>query len=190
MSGSSASVYDSRSDCRAQPGRGQARPAVSKERRFQQTCALCFSSPLLADCMLTLRKASAYNGASFGAWDMTKTAQVLLFCLVSMPASSRCLAQSDDLALKSQRAKELMAEGRFAEAIPIYRELNHAVPNNPGLMLNLGMALHMAVPRGCPPASGPDAGWYRRAQDGPALTAGSPGRAGDARGHFAFARSR
>ena len=94
--------------------------------------------------MLTLRKASAYNGASFGAWDMTKTAQVLLFCLVSMPASSRCLAQSDDLALKSQRAKELMAEGRFAEAIPIYRELNHAVPNNPGLMLNLGMAQHMA----------------------------------------------
>jgi predicted Zn-dependent protease len=54
------------------------------------------------------------------------------------------LAQSEDLATKSQRAKEFMAEGKFAEAIPLYRELNHAVPNNPGLLLNLGMALHMA----------------------------------------------
>jgi tetratricopeptide (TPR) repeat protein len=61
-----------------------------------------------------------------------------------MPALSLCFAQSDDLAVKSQRAKELMAQGRFAEAIPIYRELNQALPNNAGLMLNLGMALHMA----------------------------------------------
>jgi tetratricopeptide (TPR) repeat protein len=75
---------------------------------------------------------------------VTKIAQVVLFCLVSMSALSLCFAQSDDLAVKSQRAKELMAEGRFAEAIPIYRELSQALPNNPGLMLNLGMALHMA----------------------------------------------
>jgi predicted Zn-dependent protease len=75
---------------------------------------------------------------------MTKTAQILILCLVSMPAPSRGPAQSADLAVKSQRAKELMAEGRFAEAVPIYRELNQAVHNNPGLMLNLGIALHMA----------------------------------------------
>src|SRR5260370_24657732 len=37
-----------------------------------------------------------------------------------------------------------MAEGKFVQAIPLYRELIQAVPNNPGLMLNLGMALHMA----------------------------------------------
>ena len=37
-----------------------------------------------------------------------------------------------------------MAEGKFADAIPLYVELNQALPNNPGLMLNLGMALHMA----------------------------------------------
>src|SRR5216117_649948 len=37
-----------------------------------------------------------------------------------------------------------MAEGNFAQAIPLYRELNQAVPNNPGLLLNLGMAMHMA----------------------------------------------
>ncbi len=37
-----------------------------------------------------------------------------------------------------------MAAGKFEEAIPIYRELSQAVPNNPGLLLNLGMALQMA----------------------------------------------
>src|SRR5918911_415137 len=53
-------------------------------------------------------------------------------------------AQSDELALKSQRAKELMAAGRFADAIPIYEELCRAVPGNPGLLLNLALAEHMA----------------------------------------------
>src|SRR5690242_11892044 len=39
---------------------------------------------------------------------------------------------------------ELMAAGKFEDAIPVYRELSHAVPDNPGLLLNLGMALHLA----------------------------------------------
>ena len=52
--------------------------------------------------------------------------------------------QIDTLALKSQQAKQLMAEGHFQQAISLYRELNKAVPNNPGLKLNLGMALHLA----------------------------------------------
>jgi tetratricopeptide (TPR) repeat protein len=52
--------------------------------------------------------------------------------------------QSEDLAAKSNRAKDMMASGRFEDAIPIYRELVHAVPGNPGLLLNLGMAEHMA----------------------------------------------
>src|SRR3989449_1382643 len=73
-----------------------------------------------------------------------KAAQSLLLCLVSALTQSGGLAQQDDLAGKSQRAKELMAEGKFVQAIPLYRELIQAVPNNPGLMLNLGMALHMA----------------------------------------------
>ncbi|MES1257559.1 MAG: tetratricopeptide repeat protein [Acidobacteriota bacterium] len=51
---------------------------------------------------------------------------------------------ADDLAAKSERAKTLMAVGRFAEAVPIYKELVSAVPGNPGLLLNLGMAEHMA----------------------------------------------
>jgi tetratricopeptide (TPR) repeat protein len=53
-------------------------------------------------------------------------------------------AQSEELALKSRRAKELMAAGRYAEAVPIYEELVRAVPGNPGLVLNLGLAEHMA----------------------------------------------
>lgn len=53
-------------------------------------------------------------------------------------------AQTDDLAAKSRRGKELMAAGRFEEAIPIYRDLVKALPNNPGPLMNLGLALHMA----------------------------------------------
>ena len=53
-------------------------------------------------------------------------------------------AQSDGLARKSQYAKRLMSEGRFADAIPVYAELVNAVPGNPGLLLNLALAEHMA----------------------------------------------
>src|SRR6184192_2415037 len=73
-----------------------------------------------------------------------RTTGLALLCLASIPVQSSGLSQTDSLALKSQRAKQLMAEGYFAQAIPLYRELNQAVPNNPGLLLNLGMALHMA----------------------------------------------
>src|SRR5437016_465400 len=73
-----------------------------------------------------------------------RTAGLFLLCLALIPAHTRSLPQTDSLALKSQRAKQLMAEGNFAQAIPLYRELNQAVPNNPGLLLNLGMAMHMA----------------------------------------------
>ncbi len=54
------------------------------------------------------------------------------------------LAQPEDLALRAQRGKELMAAGRFAEAAVVYNELVTALPGNPGLLLNLGMAYQMA----------------------------------------------
>jgi predicted Zn-dependent protease len=73
-----------------------------------------------------------------------KFARLLLICVVSLSAYSRPLPQMEGLAEKSQQAKQLMAEGKFQQAIALYRELNEAVPNNPGLKLNLGMALHMA----------------------------------------------
>src|SRR5260370_3141944 len=59
-------------------------------------------------------------------------------------AGDRGAWQSEALARQSQRAKELMAAGRFEEAIPIYRQVNQAFPWNPGLLLNLALAEHMA----------------------------------------------
>src|SRR5205085_1549667 len=56
-------------------------------------------------------------------------------------------SQADDLAAKSQLAKQLMASGNFGRAISVYEELNRAIPDNAGLRLNLGMALQMAGKR-------------------------------------------
>jgi tetratricopeptide (TPR) repeat protein len=54
-------------------------------------------------------------------------------------------AQSqDELAAQSHQAKQLMSEGRFAEAVPIYQNLVRAIPRNAGLILNLGLAQEMA----------------------------------------------
>ena len=57
-------------------------------------------------------------------------------------ASPVCAQQTP--AEKAQLAKQLMASGRPAEAVPIYRELLRAMPDNPGLALNLGLALDMS----------------------------------------------
>jgi predicted Zn-dependent protease len=73
-----------------------------------------------------------------------KIAGFLFLCLFSVPTQSKASPQTDSLVLKSQQAKQFMAEGSFARAISLYRELNRAVPNNPGLKVNLGMALQMA----------------------------------------------
>ncbi len=62
----------------------------------------------------------------------------VLLCLLPL------FAQPDELVEKSRRAKELMAEGKFEEAVPLYSDLVRALPNNPGLIMNLGMALHLA----------------------------------------------
>jgi predicted Zn-dependent protease len=71
-----------------------------------------------------------------------KLAVVSFIWMASILAYS--MPQTDSLALKSQQAKKLMAEGNFIQAISLYRELDEAMPNNPGLKLNLGMALHLA----------------------------------------------
>src|SRR3989442_9221203 len=57
---------------------------------------------------------------------------------------SSLLAQTNELAAKSRRGKELMAAGRFEEAIPIYRDLVKALPDSPGPLMDLGLALHMS----------------------------------------------
>jgi predicted Zn-dependent protease len=63
-----------------------------------------------------------------------------LFVLIA----STIYAQNSDLAKSSQQAKQLMAQGRFSEAAAIYKTLVQAVPGNGGLLLNLGMAQHLA----------------------------------------------
>jgi Flp pilus assembly protein TadD len=50
-------------------------------------------------------------------------------------------AQSDEVRAKLDRGKELMARGKFEEAIPVYRELVQALPNKAGPIMNLGLAL-------------------------------------------------
>src|SRR3974377_1107165 len=67
------------------------------------------------------------------------TRVALLFC-----SALACLAQNESLAAKSQAAQQLMAEGRVADGVPIYREPCRATPANAGLRLNLGLALHMS----------------------------------------------
>jgi tetratricopeptide (TPR) repeat protein len=59
-------------------------------------------------------------------------------------ALSQEILHAEDMAAKSQRAKDMMASGRFEEAIPIYKEMVAALPGNPGILLNLGLAEHMA----------------------------------------------
>jgi predicted Zn-dependent protease len=61
-------------------------------------------------------------------------------CAILLPAGT-LFAQSPDLAEESHHAKDLMAAGRFVQAVPIYRELVRALPNNPGMVMNLGLAL-------------------------------------------------
>jgi tetratricopeptide (TPR) repeat protein len=68
-----------------------------------------------------------------------------LICLVLLAVACPPLrAQSSRLAEQSIQARDLMASGRYEEAIPIYRALVEAVPRNAGLITNLGLAYHMA----------------------------------------------
>ena len=87
------------------------------------------------------------------------------FLLLAVSAT----AQENQLALESQQAKQLMSQGRFEEAIPLYRHLVNAVPGNPGLILNLGLAQEMA---GHPADAVPQFEAVLKAQPGnvPALT--------------------
>jgi Flp pilus assembly protein TadD len=67
----------------------------------------------------------------------------LLLALVASAAAATH-AQDDANATLAAQGKQLMSAGRYAEAVPVYRELVAALPGNPGLLLNLGMALHLS----------------------------------------------
>lgn len=73
---------------------------------------------------------------------ISRTTVLILCALLFLPALLP--AQSADLAAKAQRGKQAMAAGRFDQAASIYGELVQAIPDNAGLLMNLGMARHMA----------------------------------------------
>ena len=52
--------------------------------------------------------------------------------------------QTGDPVAGSRAATQAMKEGRFDDAARIYRELLRPLPDDPGLLMNLGMALAMA----------------------------------------------
>ncbi|MDQ6678494.1 MAG: tetratricopeptide repeat protein [Acidobacteriota bacterium] len=68
----------------------------------------------------------------------------LVPALLLLAASAAAVAQRDELASDSQRAKRMMEAGRYDEAVPLYLRLVKAIPGNSGLLLNLGLAQHMA----------------------------------------------
>jgi len=58
--------------------------------------------------------------------------------------TSALLAQTSEQLRLAQQGKDYLAAGQFEAAIPVYDQLVKALPANPGLKLNLGIALHMA----------------------------------------------
>jgi tetratricopeptide (TPR) repeat protein len=74
-----------------------------------------------------------------GAW-FAGAGLIVCFLTAAAPAHP----DADDLAAKAQRGKEAMAAGRFDEAAALYAEITRALPDEPGMLLNLGMALSMA----------------------------------------------
>lgn len=75
---------------------------------------------------------------------MRTVPKLLIWVAVLVSAASLLFAQSANLSQESNRAKELMAAGRYVEAVALYQNLVKAVPGNPGLIFDLGLSLHMA----------------------------------------------
>lgn len=68
---------------------------------------------------------------------------VLISCFLAAVCCP-LFGQSARLARESQRAREFIASGQPEKAVPIYQQLVHALPGDPGLILNLGIALEMS----------------------------------------------
>lgn len=72
---------------------------------------------------------------------MIRLAALVLSSLLVFAAQAA--PQSATLAARSREASRAMEAGRFDEAVRIYRDLLEALPNEAGLLMNLGMALAM-----------------------------------------------
>jgi predicted Zn-dependent protease len=71
------------------------------------------------------------------------TIRITLALLLVLSLPGLAGAQSAELAARSREATRAMQEGQFDAAARIYRELLKAVPDEAGLLMNLGMALAM-----------------------------------------------
>lgn len=69
---------------------------------------------------------------------------VLRALLVAFVLCEPASAQDPELVQKNRAASAAMSAGRYDEAAQLYRELLQAMPDEPGLLMNLGMALAMA----------------------------------------------
>ncbi len=69
-------------------------------------------------------------------------ARLTLLVLLAAP-SAMPIAQSADPAARAKQAAQAMNDGQFDEAAGIYRDLLKLKPDEPGLLMNLGMALAM-----------------------------------------------
>lgn len=83
-------------------------------------------------------------GTSYRARRGVNLALGIVFFVGAVLPFPRARAQTADLAEKSHRAKELLDSGNAADAVPIYRELVREVPGNPGLIIDLGLALDIS----------------------------------------------
>ena len=69
--------------------------------------------------------------------------RIVVLLAAAFAYTLRLSAQPDAMAAESHRARQMMAAGDFAAAVPIYNKLVLAMPGNTGLRLNLAMALHL-----------------------------------------------
>src|SRR5260370_34765353 len=67
---------------------------------------------------------------------------VNLLCVNLLCLTAALAFGQDDLAGKSQRARQAMTDARYEEAARLYSELIDKLPQNAGLRMNLGLALH------------------------------------------------
>jgi tetratricopeptide (TPR) repeat protein len=68
----------------------------------------------------------------------------LLASLLLAAASVAAAPQADDLGAKARQGRDAMEAGRFDQAAALYGAVVQALPNEPGMRMNLGLALSMA----------------------------------------------
>ena len=64
--------------------------------------------------------------------------------MIALVLAAMLVMQAPAVEQKAAQAKSLMESGKFAEAAVLWGELVKAMPGNPGLLLNQGMALHLS----------------------------------------------